>query len=245
VSNDDFRRELNNVFDDVSGNPSSQLADRVRASLTAAPRHREPYWLAGVAAVVIAVLIIGVLFVANPLKRLPSPIGGVNTTPTPSATVPASPSPSPSAEQFVCTSGHVDSTQPPSTPTTAYISAVRTGAHAGYDRLTITFANAQPDLGAEFNVQGGTTTFTLSPSGMQATLKGQNGILITIRGADLHTQYTGSIDIVTGYPTLAEVRRVQDFEGVVQLGLGINGPACYHAMWLTSPDRLVIDVQTS
>jgi hypothetical protein len=244
VSNDDFRRDLNRVFDDVSGSPNANLRDRVRSAVVSSPRAREPYWLAGVAAAVIAVLIIGVLFVANPLKRLPSPVGGVNTTPSPSAIAPSSPSPSLSSEQFLCTTEHVDSTQPPSTPTTAYISALRTGAHAGYDRVTITFANVQPDLGADFKVQSG-TAFTLSPSGMQVSLKGRNGILITIRGADLHTDYSGPIDIVTGYSTLAEVRRVQDFEGVLQLGLGINGPACYHAFFLTNPNRLVIDIPTS
>jgi hypothetical protein len=243
VGNDDFRRDLNRVFDDVTGSPSANLRDRVRSAVAEPPRAREPYWLAGVAAAVIAVLIVGVLFVAGPLKRTPSPIG-VNTTPTPSAPAPASPSPSPTGEQFVCISGHVDSSQPPATPTTSYISAVRTGTHAGYDRLTITFGNVQPDLGADFKVQAG-TTFTLSPSGMTTTLKGKNGILVTIRGADLHSQYSGSMDIVTGYSTLVEVRRVQDFEGVVQLGLGVNGPTCYHGFFLTNPDRLVIDVLVS
>ncbi len=80
---------------------------------------------------------------------------------------------------------------------------------------------------------------------MQATLKGDHGILITIHGADLHTAYSGATDIVTGGPTIAEVRRVQDFEGVVQLGLGVNGAGCYSASWMNGPDRLVIDVQQS
>ena len=77
---------------------------------------------------------------------------------------------------------------------------------------------------------------------MQVTLKGSNGVLITMRGTDLHTSYAGSTDIVTGYPALAEVRRVQDFEGVVQLGMGMNGSGCYRAFFLANPMRLVIDV---
>jgi hypothetical protein len=244
VSNDDFRRDLNRVFDDVSGPPNANLRDRVRSAVVSSPRARETYWLAGVAAAVIAVLIIGVLFVANPLKRLPSPVGGVNTTPTPSATAPSSPAPSPSSEQFVCAMQDFipkagSQTQPP----VIYISALRTGAHSGYDRLTIEFANGIPSQ-VKVGVESG-TTFTLSPSGMQATLKGENGILITIDGADLHTDYSGPIDLVTNYSGLAEVRRVQDFEGVVQLGLGINGPACYHAFFLTNPNRLVIDIPNS
>ena len=42
-----------------------------------------------------------------------------------------------------------------------------------------------------------------------------------------------------------EVKRIEDFEGVVQLGLGVNGPACYRVSFLTNPSRLVIDVQAA
>jgi len=89
----------------------------------------------------------------------------------------------------------------------------------------------------------GDTTFTQSPSGMAATLKGRKGVLVVIHGSDLHSAYNGSLDIVTGYPILAEVKRLEDFEGVVQLGLGVNGSGCYRAFFLTNPDRLVIDLQ--
>jgi hypothetical protein len=86
--------------------------------------------------------------------------------------------------------------------------------------------------------------FTQSPSGMQVKLKGSNAVLVTMDGVDLHTSYQGSTDIVTGYPALAELRRVQDFEGVVQLALGVNGTGCYRAFFLANPSRLVIDVPT-
>jgi len=245
VSNDDFRRELNSAFDDVTGTPSSGLRDRVRSAVTQAPEARAPYWIAGVAAALIAVLIVGVLYIAGPLKP-PSTVGGVTTTPTPSASASPSaepsPSVSPSAEQFVCTQEVIQSTSQDTPPPLAYISGLRTGTHGTYDRLTIDFGNRLPPQ-VKIGVQSG-TTFTLSPSGMQTTLKGANGILVAINEADLHTSYSGPIDIVTGYPGLAEVKRIEDFEGVVQLGLGVNGPACYHAFYLTNPNRLVIDVQT-
>ena len=83
----------------------------------------------------------------------------------------------------------------------------------------------------------------LVPGDVAVTLAGDNGILVTIRGADLHTSYRGSTDLKTGYATLVEVRQVQDFEGVVQLGLGVSGAACYRAFLLSGPDRLVIDVK--
>jgi len=161
----------------------------------------------------------------------PSPSASPSTTPTPTAQLPA----------YVCTAQDFAAQQTSSA--VAYVSAIRTGADASYDRITIEFANGVPG-DVQVSAPGG-TTFTLSPSGQSATLQGDHGILITIHGADLHTSYSGSTDILTGYRTLVEVRRVEDFEGVVQLGLGVKGTGCYRAFFMTNPDRLVIDVESA
>ena len=246
MGNEDFRGELNRAFDDVSGAPSSGLSDRVRSAVLNAPEARGPYWMAGVAAAVIAALIVGVLWINNPLKRNASPVGVASPSPTSTATPAPTPTPTPTAQMspFSCASqdfAFSQTTPPQPTPAVAFISALRTGTHGTYDRITIEFANGVPhdvQIGAP-----GSTTFTTSPSGQTATVKGDHGIVVVIHGADLHTSYSGSIDILTGYSTIAEVRRVEDFEGVVQLGLGVNGTGCYRAFWLNNPDRLVIDVQ--
>ncbi len=243
MSNEEFRRELNSVFDGVSGSPSSNLPDRVRSAVAHAPDERAPYWIAGVAACVIAVLVVGTLYFVGPFKP-PSTAGGVHPTPSPSpvSSPTSQASPTPSGEPFICgdESIHNQGTPP---PPLVYVSALRTGAHPGYDRLTIEFANGMPSV-MTVSVQAG-TKFVMSPSGVPITLKGQNAILIVIHGSDLHTSYSGPIDIVTSDKGLVEVRRVEDFEGTVQLGLGVNGQACYRTMLLGNPDRLVIDIQTS
>jgi len=82
----------------------------------------------------------------------------------------------------------------------------------------------------EIRPQAG-TKFTQSPSDVPITLAGREGILVTIRGLDPHTQFVGRSDIFSDGPNLVEVRKVQDFEGVVQVALGINGPACYSAAY--------------
>ncbi|HSS61628.1 MAG TPA: hypothetical protein VLK30_09260 [Candidatus Limnocylindrales bacterium] len=254
MSDENFRRELNSVFDEVSGTPDPALRERVRGAIGNAPEARGTYWIAGVAAAVIAVLVVGVLVVAGPLKRPSSTAGGggVHATPSAAPSPTASPTPSDTATPsqlpaFTCASQDFvfKQTSPPQpTPPVAYISSLRAGTHGTYDRVTIEFGNGVPH---DVQVSGPNagTTFTLSPSGMQVTLKGDHGILVIIHGADLHTAYSGSTDIVAGYPTVAEVRRVEDFEGVVQVGLGVNGAGCYRAFWLTGPDRLVIDVQAA
>ena len=236
MPDENFRRELNNVFDAVSGPSNPALRDRVRSAIANPPEARGGYVLAGVAAAVIATLLVGALLIAGPLKRVPLPAGvGVTQSPSPS------PTPGSVLPPFACAEQDLILNRTSTAPPVAFISAVRTGTHGTYDRITIEFNNGVPhDVQITAPLSG--TTFTASPSGQAMMLKGTDGILITIHGADLHTSYSGATDIVTGYATIAEARRVQDFEGVVQLGLGVNGSGCYRAFWLTGPDRLVIDI---
>ncbi len=247
MSNENFRRELGNAFDDMAGSPSQGLSDRVRSSLANAPERRAPFWIAGVAAAVLAVIAIGVFFVTNPLNRPPSAAGSGTTSPSPTQSAAPSPGSSPAASPatvYVCgTTGLVMKPTSPPQPPVAVIDAMRTGTHAGYDRLTMEFNNGDP-ASIDIAPQDG-TQFSLSPSGQGATISGSNGILITIHGADAHTSYPGSRDIKTGYKGLLEVRVVEDFEGVVQVALGLSGPACYRYSLLTAPVRLVIDIQVS
>jgi hypothetical protein len=238
----EFRRELGHVFDEMTGSPTAALPDRVRSSLGNVPEQRAPFWIAGVAAAVIAAMVVGIVVVGNlnrPQNRV-LPIGVPTSSPSVGPTPPSgSPTPEANLPAFVCTGGSAVGTAP--APPVAFINAVRTGTHPGYDRLTIEFQNG-PAGSAELNAQSG-TKFTTSPKGDQVTLAGSNGILVIIRGADLHSGYSGSRDIKTGYASLVEVRQVEDFEGVVQLALGVSGATCYRAFFLLNPDRLVIDIQ--
>ena len=129
------------------------------------------------------------------------------------------------------------------TRSTITASRVRTGTHSSYDRITIEFQNGQPssiELGPQSS-----STFTNSPRGDNVTLAGSAGLLVVIQGADEHTAYSGSTDFKTNYPVLLEARQMEDFEGVVQWGLGLSKSACYRAFFLTNPTRLVIDIQSS
>jgi hypothetical protein len=218
----------------MTGSPTAALPDRVRSSLANVPEERAPFWIAGVAAAVIAAMVVGIVVVGNfnrtQTKVLPAGV------PTPSVTaVPKAPEYLPA---FVCAASGLGMTP---APAVTFINGVRTGTHAGYDRLTIEFKNGQPGT-TGLRTQSG-TTFTNSPRGDQVTLAGQNGILVVINGADLHTSYNGSTDIKTGYATLVEVRKVEDFEGIVQFALGVSRAPCYRAFLLTNPDRLVIDIK--
>ncbi len=250
MSNENFRRDLGNAFDELAGAPSHGLSDRVRSSLANTPEQRGPFWIAGLAAAVLAAIAVGVFFVTNPLNRPPANAGLGTASPSPSQSDAPSPSPSPSsspgpspASTYVCGVTRLNAFTPAPQPPVVFIDAIGTETHTGYDRLTVEFNNGAPAT-IEINPQSG-TSFTLSPSGQKVAVAGSNGILVTIRGGDAHTSYTGSRDIKTGYSGLVEVRVVEDFEGVVQLAIGVSGQACYSYSLLTNPVRLVIDIQAS
>jgi len=244
VSRESFRRDINREFDAISGAPSPALSARVRSALSEqAPGRPGPFWLAGVAAALIAATVIGLFVVANFNRHqtgiapagAPTASPGAVATATPDANLPA----------FSCNSGTGFVTKPTtlvSQPPVVYIDAVRPGTHTGYDRITIEFNNGIPsktDVTPQNNA-----TFTLGASGQSVTLRGSAGILVTMQGADGHTAYSGPIDIKPGYSVLLEARQVQDFEGTVQWGLGLSKSACYRAFFLANPQRLVIDIQT-
>ena len=246
MTREDFRREIGDAFDSISGSPSPALPDRVRAALVEAPEHGDRVWIAALAAGVIVVILVGVLLVANPLGTSLIPSGpGKHTpgaTPAPVTTPSPSPLPSPSSTPtYICSAstGFVGQAPPPS----AFIDAVRTGTHTGYDRLTIEFKNGQPDT---IEVRPQTDNkFMTDPKGDTVTLAGQAGIKVTIHISDAHTAYSGPTDIKTGYSGLLEVRQIGDYEGYVTFALGVSSPGCYIATILTNPVRLVIDIQTS
>ncbi|HXL17990.1 MAG TPA: hypothetical protein VN961_10775, partial [Streptosporangiaceae bacterium] len=66
MSRESFRRDLNRELDAISGSPSPALSSRVRAALNQpAPARPAPFWVAGLAAVLIAAIVIGLFVVAN------------------------------------------------------------------------------------------------------------------------------------------------------------------------------------
>lgn len=240
MPNENFRRELGHVFDEIAGSPSGALRDRVRSSLADVPERKGPFWIAGIAAAMIAAIVVGLLVVANLNRNPTAVVPGALPTASPSS----SPTPGSSLPAFTCDSftGFVASSTVPASPPIAFVDAVRPGTHTGYDRITIEFNNIVPskvDVATQSNA-----AFTQYASGQPVILEGSAGVLVTMHGADEHTDYSGPIDFKTGYAVLVEARQVQDFEGTVQWGLGLSKSACYRAFFLTNPARLVVDIQT-
>jgi len=202
-----------------------------------------PLWIAAVAALLLGALAAGVMFATSSNRAQPKVAAA-----TPSAPASAAPAsqeelaaaPVASVTPFTCSASKLSVA---TAPAMANISAVRMGTHPGYDRLVLEFAGRQPGS-IEVKPQS-TATFMGGASGQPTKVAGANGIKIVLNTADMHTAYTGPRVFKTGYAGLRETRVIEDFEGYVSLGLGVNGSNCYRAFVLNSPTRLVVDIQTS
>jgi hypothetical protein len=195
------------------------------------------------AALLLGALAAGVMF-ATSSDRAHNKLAAASPSPSASGT-PVSDeelaaAPVASVTPFTCSASKISFA---SAPAMANINAVRTGTHAGYDRLVLQFAGRQP-RSIEIKPQA-TASFMGAPSGQATKVAGTLGVKVLLNVADMHTAYAGARDFKTGYAGLREARVIEDFEGYVSLGLGVNGGNCYRAFVLQSPTRLVVDIQTS
>ncbi|HEX2080500.1 MAG TPA: hypothetical protein VHG08_22545, partial [Longimicrobium sp.] len=70
---------------------------------------------------------------------------------------------------------------------------------------------------------------------------------ITLRGAQAHTE-SGQATVADRerrlrMPVVRELEFVCDFEGVVQIVLGVSSPNRFRIVELQNPTRLIVDVQ--
>jgi hypothetical protein len=129
-----------------------------------------------------------------------------------------------------------------STPT---LVDVRAGRHAGFDRVVFEFRGAVPATRhvryVDRLVQDG--------SGEPVSLAGSAVLEVAFQGANAHDD--GGRPTVSprrfspGFAALKEVAQVGDFEAVVTYGLGVDRQRPFKVSTLSSPSRLVIDLQTT
>jgi hypothetical protein len=124
---------------------------------------------------------------------------------------------------------------------------VRVAHQPGFDRIVFEFA---PQAGGTAHLPAYTVSrqasaqFVKDPSGQPVTMRGSAGLRIVFHGASGATTYTGSRDQTPNLPVVQEVEQLGDFEAVLSWGAGLSRGSCLRVLELTSPTRLVIDVQT-
>lgn len=183
---------------------------------------------------------------AAPTAAAPSPSPTRSPSPTPSA----SPTPSPTT---------APTTSPGSTPPAAcaaqtggsplagsLLTDIRAAHQPGFDRLVFEWSGAAVP---QFEVKVA-NSFT-APSGQAVPVSGNAFISVRMTG-QAHTNTTpvtrsyGEPDpFAPSLPVVRQVKLIEDFEGVVVFGVGLERLVCPTILTLTGPSRLVLDFATA
>jgi hypothetical protein len=124
------------------------------------------------------------------------------------------------------------------------LTAIRTGSHDGYDRVVLQFRNDLPSWRVGYVDQ------VPSESGATVPLEGAASLFVQVDPAwahDLDTPpyaatYTGPRTLTPRYPMLRQVRLVDEFEGHLTFGVGLQRRVGFRVLELRGPPRLAIDV---
>lgn len=121
---------------------------------------------------------------------------------------------------------------------------VRAGANEGFDRVVMEFTGA--------TIPGHRVEYVDRPvrecgSGRSVSVAGDGYLAVTLRGTRAHTD-DGRATVErrnrrVGMPVLRQIVFTCDFEGVVQVVLGVSSPNAFRVTELSGPARLIVDVQ--
>lgn len=120
--------------------------------------------------------------------------------------------------------------------------------------MRIGTASVGDTLGIQFDTAVTSYDITVNPTGVQFaggggkggtfTLEGTYGLSLTINNLNWTVapgnQYPHGTDLKQSAPTLLEVRQIGDFEGTVNIAVGLSKQACPSVSILTGPPRLVL-----
>lgn len=121
---------------------------------------------------------------------------------------------------------------------------VRVGVNQGFDRVVLEFLGS----GAPgYRVEYVDRPVRHCGSGDPVQVAGDGWLLITLRGTRAHDDQ-GQATVQERerrlrMPVLKELEFTCDFEGVVQIVLGVSSPNPYRITELQNPTRLIVDVQ--
>lgn len=180
---------------------------------------------------------------AAPTTAAPTP----TPTRTPSST-PAAPTPTPTAAPTTAPTTSPGSTPPQacspmtggSAISSATVTAIRAAHQPGFDRLV--FELSGPSI-PQYRIELA-SGFT-APSGQAVRVDGNAFFSVRISG-QAHTDsgsrsYPQPDPYNAGLSVLRQVKLVEDFEGVVIFGLGMERAVCPNVQTLLGPSRIVID----
>ena len=129
-------------------------------------------------------------------------------------------------------------------PPVPVLTALRTGAHADYERVTLELAGAAGLPG--YRVEYVDRPLYDCGSGEPTYPVGDAWLEIRLEPAAAHTEEgrptLGARDLPVGQPLLQRIYRTCNFEGIVVHVLALSEPNPFRVMRLADPPRIVVDV---
>ena len=128
---------------------------------------------------------------------------------------------------------------------TGIVTALRTGTHAGFDRITLEFGPGASLPG--YHIEYIDRPLHECGSGRQIHPVGDAWLEIRLEGAAAHTEAgeptLPNRETTTSGALLRRIYRTCDFEGVVTFVAALSAPGPYRVLQLAQPPRLVIDIR--
>jgi hypothetical protein len=121
--------------------------------------------------------------------------------------------------------------------TNSYVTKVAVGQHADFDRIVITFHGSVPNHQIRY-----VRSVHQDPSGKRVDLLGKARLLITVHPT-LSTKPQRQGTVTPRFPEVRQIKGAGNFEGYTSYGVGLKAHRPFHVSTLTSPNRLVIDVE--
>jgi hypothetical protein len=118
----------------------------------------------------------------------------------------------------------------------AVLVAIRAARQDGYDRLVFEFRDGLPGYQARY------VSKVTAAEGAAVALDGAAFLLLAFDGASAGDAGLAQRDLRPRFGTLRQVRLVDQGDGRVRFGVGIDAVSGYRAYTLTGPDRVVIDL---
>lgn len=201
--------------------------------------------------VIVSALVAGCGGGADPAATS-SPTSAPPGTPTATATV--GPSESPTGTAVACSPfGSTDDIESGSPQDMSSLTgaAMRVGRHDCFERFVFEMTGTGEVPGWSVGYRD---PMAADGSGEPVELLGGADLEVVVRvwtvtdfegRPDEWPPFLGPDDIVTtGYVALKEARNLYAFEGVTQVGLGLDRQRPFRASWLDDPARVVVDVYT-
>lgn len=127
---------------------------------------------------------------------------------------------------------------------TSTLRGMRVGQNAGFDRLVLDFG---ADPVPPYHVEYVDSPVHACGSGDPVPVAGEGFLLVRMRSAQAHDEAGRATvqqrQIVPRTPVLREVEMICDFEGMIEIVMGVQTPNPYRVLVVPAPNRLIVDVR--